>query len=180
MQFQEEYKLKIGDQAIDFNLPAVEGGSNTLGDFPGEVIVVVFMCNHCPYVIGNLERIKNLQTEFGGRLDVIGINSNDAEKFPQDSFEAMQELKREKFINFAYLHDESQEIAKAYGAVVTPHFFVFDSDRKLQYQGRFDDHMEDEENESADIKDAVRALLDGEEVKVKTTPVEGCSVKWKD
>ncbi|MDP7323626.1 MAG: thioredoxin family protein [Candidatus Woesearchaeota archaeon] len=174
------YKLKPGDSAPNFNLPAVEGGNFTLENFDLPILVVFFTCNHCPYAKAYEDRVKDAQQDFGGEVDFCGINSNDAENYPEDSFEKMQERRKERFFNFMYLHDETQDVAKAYGAQVTPHFFVLDKDRKVQYQGNFDDNWENPEAVNiSELKNAIKALIEGKEVSVKETPVVGCSIKWK-
>tara|TARA_Y100000310_G_scaffold345469_1_gene465335 strand:+ start:1835 stop:2398 length:564 start_codon:yes stop_codon:yes gene_type:complete len=180
MELAKIYKLKIGDKAPDFNLPAVEGGNFTLDTFPLPYLVIFFTCNHCPYALAYTERVKDAQQDFGGEVDFVGINSNDAESHPADSFEKMMEFRKENFINYMYLHDETQETAKAYGAQCTPHFFIFDKERKLVYQGRFDDNYEDASSVTKnDLRDALQALIDGKEISPNLTEAFGCSIKWK-
>ena len=174
--------LRIGDKAIPFRLKGVDDKEHSLEEFSGKrVLVVVFTCNHCPYAQAYQERIKKIQEKFGARqVQVIAINSNDALNYPDDGFEQMKDRAKEKQFNFPYLHDESQEIAKAYGALVTPHIFMFGTDRKLIYQGGVDDNWEHPEQATKHfLKDALTEATEGKEVTTKTSPVVGCSVKWK-
>ncbi|HLG23888.1 MAG TPA: thioredoxin family protein [Candidatus Nanoarchaeia archaeon] len=175
-------KLKISDKAPDFKLPGVDGKSYSLHEFKGKsALVVVFMCNHCPYVMAYIERIKAIQSEFGIKgLEVIGINSNDQVNYPDDSFEKMIEMSKEKKLNFVYLRDEDQSAANAYGAQCTPECFVFDGERKLRYHGRIDDNYKDEKAVKVeDLRNAVDALLHKRKVSFELTPAVGCSIKWR-
>ena len=127
-------KLQHGDPAPDFSLKGTDSRIYNLSDFKGKPTLIVFMCNHCPYVKAKQETIKNLQAKYKDRgLVIVGINSNESENYPQDSFDGMVETAREKGYNFIYLHDETQEVAKAYGASCTPDPFLFDFEQKLVY-----------------------------------------------
>jgi len=174
----EDFKMQIGADAIDFNLPGVDGNTYSLDSFKKDVLVVVFTCNHCPYAIAYEKRLFALAKQFD-KAAFVAINSNDAENYPDDNFDRMKECASEKGFPYPYVHDETQEIAKAYGALVTPHIFMF-KDGKLIYQGGVDDNWE---NESAAtkhfLKDALTEAAAGKEVTAKTSPVIGCSVKWK-
>ena len=130
--------LSIGDEAIFFGLPGVDGVTHSLSDY-GEkaAVAVIFTCNHCPYARAWEDRIVSIQSDYGSTgLQVLTINANDAEKYPDDDFPQMQQRAEAKGFNFPYLHDETQEIATAYGTERTPEVFLFDGDRKLAYHGR--------------------------------------------
>lgn len=175
-------KLKIGGKAPDFRLPGVDGKAYSLSDFKGKkILVVVFMCNHCPYVQAYLERIKAIQSDFGVKsVQVVGINSNDEVNYPDDSFEKMIEMNKSKKLNFPYLRDEDQSVASAYGAQCTPECFVFDADRKLSYHGRIDDNYKDENTvKTYDLRNAINALIHNQKVTIELTPAIGCSIKWR-
>lgn len=175
-----DYKLKIGESAPDFTLKATNGKNYSLKDFDKDLLVVFFFCNHCPYANAYEERVMDLAEEFEENADFVGINANDSENYPDDSFEKMVERAKEKKFNFDYLRDETQEVAKAYGGECTPHFMLFDKARKLQYQGRLDDNWQDADAVTQnDLRDAIIALLEGKEVAVKVTNARGCSIKWK-
>jgi len=175
-------KLKIGDKAPDFKLPGVDGKTYTLDSFRGKsLLVLVFMCNHCPYVQGSIERIKAIQSEYGIKgAQVVGINANDGANYPEDSFGKMVEYAKNKRYNFVYLRDESQSVANAYGAQCTPECFVFDEHRKLRYHGRVDDSPKDEAKATVtDLRNAVDALIHNRKVSIELAPAIGCSIKWR-
>ncbi len=178
------YKVLSKDSsAPDFSLPGVDGRTYSLADFEGKkALLVIFMCNHCPYVVPKMDYFVELQKRYGSDgLQVVGINSNDARNYPEDSFDKMKEYAEEHGFNFPYLHDETQEIAKAYGAVCTPDPFLFDKELKLQYHGRFDDAhgKPHSEGKTSEMEDAIKQVLAGKEVAVETLPSIGCNVKWK-
>ncbi len=175
-------KLKIGDKAPDFSLLGADGKTYTLNSFKGhKFLVVVFMCNHCPYVQGSLERIKEVQSEFGIKgVQVVGINANDEVNYPEDRFDRMVEMNTSRKLNFPYLRDEDQTAATAYGAQCTPECFVFDGERKLRYHGRVNDSPRDESKATVtDLRNAVDSLVHGRKVSVELTPAIGCSIKWR-
>ena len=175
-------KLKLGDEVPDFSLPSVDGKVYTLNDFRNKkILVVVFMCNHCPYVQAYIERIKSIQSDYGIKnVHVVGINSNDEVNYPDDSFEKMIEFSKNRKLNFSYLRDEYQSAASAYGAQCTPECFVFDSERKLRYHGRIDDNYKDENAvKTFDLRNAINALLHNRKVAIELTPAIGCSIKWR-
>ena len=175
-------KLKINDKAPDFNLPGVDGKAYSLSDFKGKkILVVVFMCNHCPYVQAYIERIKSIQSDYGVKgVQVVGINANDEINYPDDSFEKMKEMNKIKKLNFTYLRDEDQKVANAYGAQCTPEFFVFDGERKLKYHGRMDDNYKDENAvKTYDLRNAINALMHNQKIAIELTPAMGCSIKWR-
>ena len=175
-------KLKIWDKAPDFSLPGVDGKAYSLSDFKSKkILVVVFMCNHCPYVQAYIDRIKAVQSDFGIKgVEVVGINANDEINYPDDSFEKMIEFNKARKLNFPYLRDEDQTAATAYGARCTPECFVFDSDRKLKDRGRIDDNSKDENAvKTYDLRNAINALIHNQKVAIELTPAIGCSIKWR-
>ena len=176
------FTLQLGQSAPDFNLPGVDGKSHTLASFKtGKLLVVVFSCNHCPYVIGCEDRLNRFFADYAPRgIAMAAINSNETEGHPGDSFEHMVERARDKKFQFAYLRDETQRTAIDYGALRTPHFYVFDADRKLRYTGRMDDNPRNPGKETTlELRDAVDALLAGRQPAVPVTNPLGCNVKWK-
>ena len=141
---------------------------------------MVFTCNHCPYAQAYERRLIELAKEFSETVIFAAINANDAKKFPDDNLENMKIRANEKGFPYPYLHDETQEVAKAYGALVTPHILVFGKDHKLIYQGGIDNNWEKpDEVTKYYLSDALTEASAGKEIKKKTTPVIGCSVKWK-
>ncbi|NDJ61370.1 MAG: thioredoxin family protein [Chloroflexi bacterium] len=174
--------LNIGDNAISFSLPGVDDQTHALSDHADKnAIAVIFSCNHCPYVRAWEDRMVQIQADYAAKgAQLIAINANDAAKYPDDSFPKMKERAQEKGFNFPYLHDESQEIARAYGAERTPEIFLFDKDGKLRYHGAIDDNYEMPEAVKAPyLRDALDAVLSGETPETAETPPVGCSVKWK-
>ena len=178
----QNLKLKIGDKAPDFSLPGVNGKTYSLSSFRGKkILVIIFMCNHCPYVQGSLERIKAIQGDFGIKgVQVVGINANDEVNYPDDSFEKMIEVGKDKKINFPYLRDANQSVANAYGAQCTPECFVFDGERKLRYHGRIDNSPKDTSLvQTTDLRNAIESLIHNQKVSIELTPAIGCSIKWR-
>jgi peroxiredoxin len=177
----EDFKMQIGADAIDFNLPAVDGKTYSLSSFKErELLVVVFTCNHCPYAQAYEKRLFKLAKEFSAKAAFVAINSNDSENYPDDSFEKMTERAADKGFPYPYVHDETQETARAYGALVTPHVFVFNKGRKLIYQGGVDNNWENGDAATKQyLHDALSAASEGRDIARKMAPVIGCSVKWK-
>ncbi len=173
--------LHIGAPAQDFELPGVDGKIYKLDSFADKKLLsIIFSCNHCPYVQAYEERIIALQEEFKDELGIAAINANDAEGYPEDSFEMMIKRAEEKGFNFVYLRDESQETAVKYGATHTPEFFLFGEDRELIYHGKFDDNWREPENvRSTYLRDAIIEYLEGKEISVPETYSIGCTIKWK-
>ncbi len=177
--------LEQGDEAPDFELPGTDGRDHTLDDYTNfDALLVVFTCNHCPYAQAKFEELNRLAAEYDV-LAVVGINPNDAEEYPDDSFERMKELVQDGTIDYdAYLRDESQEVAAAYGAVCTPDPFLFRNDDgtfRLAYHGRLDDALDpDSEPSEREMKQIVDDLLAGEEITREFMPSRGCSVKWRE
>ena len=176
------FTLNIGDSAPSFSLPGTDGKTHSLSDFESsKFLVVFFTCNHCPYVIGSDEHTRITVEKFAPHgIGFVGINSNSKNTYEQDSFPNMVKRMKEHQFPWVYLHDESQEIALAYGALRTPHFYVFDQKRKLVYTGRAIDTPRDHTQMKVDDLDrALTELLIGEEVSMpKTNPI-GCNVKWE-
>jgi peroxiredoxin len=175
------FTLQIGEPAPDFRLPGVDGKEYSLADFKdAKILVVVFSCNHCPYVIGSEDRMIRFYQEYAPRgVAMLAINSNETENHPTDSFEHMVEHAREKNFPFPYVRDDSQDVARAYGALRTPHYYVFDAERKLRYTGRMDDNPRTPGQETThELRDAVDALLEGRTPPVELTNPIGCNVKW--
>jgi len=175
------FTLELGSQAVDFHLPATNGKEYRLKDFDADKILVIFFtCNHCPYVIGSdeatcmtAEKYKNQGVVF------VGINSNSEQTYAEDSFAHMQERMRTHHFPWLYLYDESQEVAKAYGALRTPHFYIFDQERKLIYCGAAVDSPRDASKSSVHyLDDALDAALAGKTIATPLTNPIGCNVKW--
>ena len=176
------FTLQIGDEAPDFSLPGVDGSTYSLDTFNNaELLVVFFTCNHCPFVVGSEDRILALHDEYHPKgVDWIGINSNETDNHPTDDVPHMKQRAAEEGIKYPYVRDESQDVARAYGALRTPHFYVFDKDRKLRYTGRLDDSPREAGKETThELKDALDALLEGKDPPTAVTNPIGCNVKWK-
>ena len=174
--------LQIGSTAPDFHLPGTDGIQHSIGSFcEKEALLVIFSCNHCPYVQAYEERIIQIQADYKDRLCVVAINSNDASAYPDDSFEMMKKRADEKNFNFPYLRDEDQSVAKAYGATHTPEIFLFDKNRELAFHGKIDDNWkEPAEVKSKYLRNAIEELLAGEKISVPETFTIGCTIKWKN
>lgn len=178
---EKDFTLKIGEKAPDFELPATDGKTYSLKDFgDAKALVVCFSCNHCPYVIGSDEVTKQTAEKFiNDGVRFVVINSNSANTYEEDNFEHMVKKMNECDYPWVYLHDKSQEVAKAYGALRTPHFFVFDEDRKLIYTGRGVDNPRDTSRMTVnDLERALQEHLAGSPVSVPVTNPIGCNVKW--
>jgi peroxiredoxin len=174
--------LTPGDAAIDFTLPGTDNQQHALADYADyTAVAIIFSCNHCPYVRAWEDRMNMIQREYAGRgAQVIAINANDAQKYPDDSFEKMQQRAYEKQFAFPYLYDASQETARAYGAQRTPEVFLFDSARTLRYHGAIDDNYENPDGVRQHyLRDALDALLAGHAPDVPDTPPVGCTIKWQ-
>jgi peroxiredoxin len=173
--------LKIGSVLPDFNLIGTDEKWYSTADYSKEILLIIFSCNHCPYVQAYEERIKVIQQEFGNRgVRILAINSNDESGYPEDSFENMNKRAGEKNFNFPYLRDEDQSVAVKFDATHTPEVFLFDSNRKLTYHGKIDDNWKEPERvKSHYLKDAITELLMGEEISVPETFSIGCTIKWK-
>lgn len=173
--------LKIGDLLPHFALPAVDGMTVESHLIKDSVLVVVFTCNHCPYAMAYEDRLIALAEHFDEEgVQFVLINSNDPTGYPEDSFERMGEKATEKGYPFPYCLDETQAVAKSFGALCTPHCFVFDHERTLRYKGQVDDNWEDPDAvERHTLRDAVAAVLRGDAPAVTEANAIGCSIKWK-
>jgi peroxiredoxin len=174
--------LKAGDKAIPFNLPGVDDKEHSFDDYAGKsAIVVIFSCNHCPYVRAWEDRMVQIQADYAGKgVQLVVINANDESKYPDDSFPKMKERAREKKFNFPYLRDEPQSVARAYGAERTPEVFLFDRNSVLRYHGTIDDNYDDPKAVKEHyLRMALDAVLAGKPVSIAETKPVGCSIKWK-
>jgi peroxiredoxin len=176
------FTLPIGTDAPDFALPATDGKCYSLKDFAdADVLVVFFTCNHCPFVVGSDEATRATAEKYAGRgVRFVGINSNSVLTYAEDSFAKMIERMEKQAFPWVYLRDESQRTALAYGALRTPHFYVFGRDRKLVYTGRaLDDPREADKATVNDLEAALEHVLAGRPVAKPTTNPIGCNVKWE-
>jgi hypothetical protein len=166
--------VRIGETAPGFSLPDTDGAEHG----PDGVTAVVFTCNHCPYALNWHERILQVARDYDG-VRFLAVNPNDAERYPADSLEAMRERVANEDWPLPYLHDESQEVARAYGAQTTPDVFVLDGELRLRYRGAPDADYRDESQNAAWLRGALDAVLSGREPDPAETDPVGCSVKWK-
>jgi peroxiredoxin len=176
------FTLEPGQMAIDFKLPSTEGKEYSLSDFTKfKYLVVFFTCNHCPYVIGSDETTRATAEKFSKKgVGFAGINSNSENTYPEDSFPNMVERMKKNKFPWVYLYDKPQEVAKAYGALRTPHFYVFNEDRKLVYTGRGVDNPRDSSKVTINnLNIALEELTSGKPVSVPVTNPIGCNVKWE-
>jgi len=180
-------KMSCGDAAPDFSLAGTDNKTYSLDNFRNENvkgILIVFMCNHCPYVKSKLPELNKIADDFKSLgLGVIGINPNDSESYPEDSFENMKKLSKSKEIQFHYLYDETQETAKNYGAACTPDPFLFEntpSGFKLIFHSRIGYPPRPEPSAKNELYDAIKEFLETGKISlIKETPSMGCSIKWK-
>lgn len=173
---------ELGSPCPDFHLPTVDGGSVSRADLcESSVAAVMFICNHCPYVQAIEDRLIELGREFAGKsVRFLAISSNDPVAYPEDSFEKMKERSSLKGYPFPYAFDGSQSAARAFGAVCTPDFFVYDSEMRLAYRGRLDDSWKEPSKvTSRELKAAIDALIAGQRPAPEQKPSMGCSLKWK-
>jgi peroxiredoxin len=174
--------LPIGSAGPDFDLPATDGRRYSLSSFKDLAAVVIsFTCNHCPYAQAYEDRFSALVREYGPKgVAFAAINPNDADRYPDDSFEKMKQRASARKFAFPYLRDETQAVARAYGAVCTPHLFVLDGQRRVAYEGRIDDNWQQPAAaKSHDLRDAIEAVLAGRPSPRPNTNPMGCSIKWK-
>jgi peroxiredoxin len=177
-----KFTLKIGDIAPDFILPATDGNTYSLSSFgESNIIVIFFTCNHCPYVIGSDEVTRGTVLKFQDKgVAFVGINSNSPNTYSDDDFDHMVKRMEDFTFPWKYLYDSTQEIALAYGALRTPHFYIFDKDRKLVYTGRGVDSPRDASRITVnDLENALEELVTGKEISVPVTNPIGCNVKWE-
>lgn len=178
--------MELNTYAPDFELPNVHGEVVHLTPYLSQyrVVVVVFMCNHCPYVKAYIQRLIDLQAyferEFPGAVRFVGINANDQQKYPEDSLEKMQEYAQTWGLNFPYLRDCTQEVASAFNAACTPEPFVLDNQGILRYRGQIDDNYRDPSSVTQpSLKLAIEQVLQGQVVSIPIENAVGCSIKWK-
>jgi hypothetical protein len=169
--------MQVGDAVVDFKLPDTEGNEHG----PEGTTTVVFTCNHCPYALAWHDRILDVARDYSDRgVRFLLVNPNDGERYPTDSYEAMKErVAADGGWPLPYLRDESQEVARAYGARTTPDVFVFDSEGRLRYRGAPDSDYRDASQGAAWLREALDAVLAGEEPAPAETEPVGCSIKWK-
>ncbi|NJO78799.1 MAG: thioredoxin family protein [Cyanobacteria bacterium RM1_2_2] len=173
----------MGGYAPDFELPGVDGTVHHLARYleAFKAVGVIIMCNHCPYVKLYLDRLKQIQTEFAGQgFTLVGINSNDDRQFPEDGFEQMKSFASEHQLNFPYLRDVTQEVARGFGADCTPHAFLIDRSGMLCYGGAIDDQPQDGDAvQQSYLRQAILQQLAGQPIQTAATRAVGCSVKWR-
>lgn len=177
---------KVGDQVKDFSLLNIDGKKASLvrDDEKLKGYILIFTCNHCPYSVAYQDRIIDLHTRYANLgFPVLAINSNDAEQYPEDSYDLMVVRAQEKEFKFPYLYDETQEVAKQFGATKTPHVYVLNREGNafvVKYIGAIDDNYESPEKVTANyVAEAVDLLIENKEVKIPFTKAIGCSIKWK-
>lgn len=175
------FTLQLGEKALEFTLPATDGKTYSLNDFAdAKVLVISFTCNHCPYVVGSDEVTRQTIEKFAPQgVRMVAINANSVNTKPDDSFDHMVQRMEEHKFPWVYLHDESQEVALAYGALRTPHFYIFDEERKLVYSGRGVDNPRDTSKMTVnDLENALEEVVNGKAVTTPLTNPIGCNVKW--
>ncbi len=173
--------LPLGSVPIDFSLPGIDDKTHKLSDYrDSQFIAIMFSCNHCPYVVASEREYVEIQSKFEDKeFQLIAISSNETVNYPQDSFENMKKRGQEKKYNFPYLFDESQKIARNYGATRTPEIFLFDSERKLVYHGRINDNPKfPDQITRHDFQIALDELTSGKEISMPQTVPIGCTIKW--
>lgn len=173
--------LNIGSKVPEFELTSVNEKSYSLANFEDkEGIIIVFGCNHCPYVVANEDRLIEIQNDYADQIQVLEINSNDAVNYPEDSFEKMKIRAKEKGFNFHYLRDETQEIAKAFGATHTPEIFLVNKNKELVYHGKIDDNWQaPSQVRTKYLRNAIDEMLSNKEISIPETFSIGCTIKWK-
>jgi len=173
--------LKSGNTAPSFALKGVDGKTHSLGDYKSKSTLIIFICNHCPYVKARIGDVVALQRKFSPtELQVIGINSNDP-NYQDEGFENMIKFSEDYKLNFPYLIDDTQQVAKAFGAVCTPDPFLLDSGKKLVFHGKVNDALEPESKPTVPVmENNVRKVLRGEKIEKEFDPSIGCSIKWKN
>jgi len=179
----ESKAAEAGARCPEFRLPAVDGKTYARDDFAeAPVLVIMFICNHCPYVRAVEDRLIALGREYGPKgVQFVGVCSNDAITYPDDAFDKLAERWRDKSYGFPYLHDDSQEVARAFGAVCTPDIYVYDRDRQLAYRGRIDDSWKEPAKVTRrELAEALDALLAGRRPAAEQKPTLGCSIKWRE
>ncbi|MBA2546812.1 MAG: thioredoxin family protein [Solirubrobacterales bacterium] len=173
--------IELGDRAPGFELPGTDGADHPLEAGGAKATVVYWTCNHCPYALAWHDRLLDVARDYADRgVRVLAVNSNDPDRYPADSFEAMSErVEGEGGWPHPFLHDASQEVAQAWGAEKTPHVFVLDGDLSLRYEGAPDSDHDDPSLGAEWLREALDAVLAGEQPERSRTPAVGCGVKWK-
>ncbi len=174
-------KVGKGGKAPDFSLPSTDGHTLSLQQLKGRnATLIIFMCNHCPYVKPKIDEMMRIAADYRSKgLSVIGINSNNEATHPDDSFDNMKKIVKERNINFPYLRDESQEVAKAYGATCTPDPFLFDKDLKLVFHSRIDDTHGQDPATKHEMHNAIAQFMATGAISMREKPSMGCNIKWK-
>lgn len=175
--------LELGTSAPDFSLTNIDGQTVSLADFSdSKALLIIFMCNHCPFVKHVADELAAIGKDYQPKgLGMVGISSNDIEKYPDDNMEAMQAEAAARGYTFPYLLDESQEVAKNYRAACTPDFYLFDADHKLVYRGQLDDSRPNSDIPvtGSDLRAAIETILAGDPIAEEQVPSIGCNIKWK-
>ena len=180
MEMESSLMMKIGTDAPDFKLEGTDNKTYSLKYFNKKFLLVVFMCNHCPYVKAKIKALIELQNKFKDSLQIVGINSNDPD-YPGEGFDNMKMFAKERVLNFPYLFDETQKVAKSYGATCTPDSFLFDSDKRLVFHGRINDAMSPDSPVTRKVmEENIQTLLAGKKLDKDFDPSIGCSIKWKE
>ncbi len=183
MVLLESINIPLGSRAIDFSLKGTDEKIYSLEDFKGaRALVIVFMCNHCPYVQAIWKRLVKLQARFEAEgVRFVGINPNLNPDYPEETFEKMKEYYARYNMNFPYLQDDLQVVAKKYEAQCTPDIYVYDGEFELKYHGRVDDNWKNEDEVlKEDLSEALKAILSGVDSERNQHPAMGCSIKWRE
>jgi peroxiredoxin len=173
--------IELGSEAPFFELPGVDGHDHSLDEYgDATLLVLVQSCNHCPYVLAWEDRLMAIARDYAHQgVRVAAVNSNDVSRYPEDSFEQMKARAEKRDFPFDYLLDEDQAVARALGAERTPEIFLFDAERRLRYHGAIDDSRDDNAVTRSYLREAIEALLAGDQPPVTETESVGCTVKWK-
>ncbi len=175
-------KLEIGQRAPDFTLPGADGKDHSLNSYKEKkIVIVVFTCNHCPYVQAYEDRLLSIQRDYADKgVQLIAINPNDSSGYPEDSFDNMVKRAQKKNFTFPYLRDKTQRVARSYGAEYTPEVFVLNSRFEVRYIGRVDDNWQNPDKvKTHDLRNAINAVLAHKKVENPVTHAIGCTIKWK-
>lgn len=176
------YTLSLGQKAPEFSLLATDGKHYSLKDFSkSKLLVIFFTCNHCPYVIGSNENTRALAKRYSeDKVQFVAINSNSENTYPEDSYPHMQQVMQKEQYPWTYLHDKDQKVALAYGALCTPHFYLFGEQRELLYTGRAVDTPRDASRSTThELQDAIDAAMEGSKIEPQITNPIGCNIKWE-